>query len=300
MSYFKKNYDNLLDLINSPEPLDIKKNKMSSLINYLDEQGYPNFQNCLNDILVSECFSGNYPIVEYLLLSPDITIHSEYSYKHNLPFARSCCSGSVELVHFMLTDSRLIEKGIELADINMDEGLALENAAQFNHLPLIKYLLNSPNKNKDVLENKKALLNACQFGYTDIASLLLENKPLEDTMREDIESGRDNILIAASHNGNVKTLDYLLKNYNFSLGINTLPIFKKAFSKGHMELLKYLIFDCDIEKTNEISVFLDQNKNEEAYIDTKKMFDKKEFNNQLDTDLIVKNTKNNNKFKTKI
>jgi len=201
-------------------------------------------------------------------------------------------------------------------------GTAYVNACMLNRIEMVKYLLTEPGLTVNVpirFHNYDALIRACRNGNTDIVKYLLTSPELKE--HADVNAQDDSPLYAALKGNHTEIIDYLLNSPNLekhaNIGnalihaiekddLNTIEriylsfsdlysdktdeLFMVAYRNKSMATLHYLIFDKNIQKTEEISNCLIENPN----IEVERLFQQRELNDNLN------NTLHTNINKTKV
>ena len=146
----------------------------------------------------------------------------------------------------LINVQNLIEQGVEA---NIQGGNALVTAARNGHLQVVEYLVGKgPEKGlvEANVKKGKALIDAARNGFEKVVKYLIEEGP-EDTRVKD-DDQKQKALLEAAENGKLNVVQYLYEEgpgkrsheeeenraiRMFALG--------KAASKGHKQVLKYLI-----------------------------------------------------------
>lgn len=216
-------------------------------MNYL----YDLFDGCdiwlLNDYYIQACEDGELDKVKYLLTSPNLTENVSVSYKSDQALRNACKHGHLDIVKYLLTSPEL-EKH---PSVHHDDDTPFILACYSGNLELVRYLLTSeelsshPNIHTTYMSSPDyALILACQKGYTDIVKYLASSNELKE--HANIHADDDRALLSAYRN-------------------------------GHLDIVRFFIFDMNIEKSDALIVYLENEKIEEI----ENWFKLREINKQL-------------------
>ena len=139
------------------------------------------------------------------------------------------------------------------------------------------------------------LINACSYGQIDIVKYLLTSPDLKQ--HADIHARNDSALSCACNKGHLDLVIYLLTSSYLKEHANIYAQYDNAFigtvENGHLDIIHYFIFDYQIEKTKDIEEYLVDNKTEDILF----LFEKRQFQQKLQSKLYIKNNKQTNKLK---
>lgn len=207
--------------------------------------------------------------------------YKKMNVKHlNNEFIQECISGNIKVIKYLLTSPELKYH----ADIHIREDDALRLACQYGHLNLVKYLLTSPklkyNSKIRIYKNKNdnCFYWACLEGHIAIVKYLLIEFPL----KEDYKKIWSMIGLRIScYKERTDILDFLLNTNEPNLEINIHArndqIFKNVCRFKKIKTIEYLIFNHEINKTEDI--LFDLNSHNE--LEVSKMFEVRDFRNCL-------------------
>lgn len=156
------------------------------------------------------------------------TIDSQHSINYALIFA--CINNDIDIVKYCLTSPELKVH----AEIHADEGQPLRNACKFGHLDIVQYLIASP----------------------DLKEHASPQHP-------------DNIFLYSAYDNNrLEVIKYLLGSPEVlnkpDIHINKDETFIDCTKYKLYDIVNYLIFDLNIEKTEYISTYLKNNPDEKV------------------------------------
>jgi ankyrin repeat protein len=182
-------------------------------------------------------------------------IDSQHSLNYALIFA--CINNYIDIVQYCLASPELKFH----ADINADEGQPLRNACKFGHLDIVKYLVASP----------------------DLKEHASPQHP-------------DNIfLYSAYDNHKIEVIKYLLDSPDIlnkpDIHINKDETFIDCTKYKLYDIVNYLIFEFNIEKTEYISTYLKNNPDEKV----NSWFSLRDLNKNLHDKLNSNSNKDNTK-----
>ncbi len=226
----------------------------------------------LDQGLRNACENGHLNIVEYLLTSPKLqgkqaNIHA----LNDSPLEKASFYGHIDIVKFLTSSKQLKEKSYQVNH----KADAYIQANKQGHFEIVKFFLSHPTTAKAekrlnifALESD-VIANVCESGNVELLSYLLESKDLEihkeklisdPSLKNHLKKQLNQGLVRACRRGHLNIVKYLTKNLEeeFYADIHCFkdsPV-KEAFFGGNLNILEYLIFDVDIQKTNEIEEFL--------------------------------------------
>lgn len=266
----------------------------------------------LDEGLRNACEKGHLNIVEYLLTSP--ALQGKQANIHALndsPLENAAFYGHIEIVKFLTSSKNLKEKSYQVNH----KTEAYIQANKQGHFEIVKFFLSYPSiikaeKRLNIFSvESDVIANACESGNVELLSYLLTSKDLENhreklisdpTIKNHLNTQLNQGLVRACKRGHLNIVKYLSKNFEgeFSADIHCFkdsPI-KEAFFAGHLNILEYLIFDMDIQKTNQIEEFLigietnNQSKPHPiSFEKVEKLFKAREFSKKLQRDLPEQN-----------
>jgi hypothetical protein len=222
-----------------------------------DKLMFEEYNNYGYDLLYEAGTNGHLNIVKYLFEDFYLSQYVNFPDYISGILIECCEEEEPEIIRYVMTNSTL-NKEVSFEKICMDRAL---KAARSGQLTVLQALLH-PNKNSS--PNGQMLL------YGDILS-------------------------SASQHGHIDIVKYILEapelaNYHYPM--NDKLAFKSACSFNEMEVIKYFIFDINIELDNELKFYFDQNPNEPVI----KLFELRDINKELKYEL-VSNENNTKKIK---
>lgn len=240
-------------IIQACESFDLDKVKELTLqLSFNNE--YHVVTESFKNIFQNACLSGDLHIIEYLMSLPDF--HRGINRINIITQTLDVLLEYDEpknypAISYILNEPTLRRAGGFKSSLDWN----LRMTAQNDKLALFQVLLNlgsSERNNKYILSDSKFNEKACQHKEFRILRYMYTTPELKDAVN--LESG-----------------------------------FKDACYWNNPELLSFLIFECKIEKTPEIKIFMEQ----DYYEDADRMFKLRELNEQINTEL--ENNPNNSK-----
>jgi ankyrin repeat protein len=215
-------------------------------------------QKQLNSAFCQACSNGNLDEVKYLLTSPELKEHAEIHYYEDDALAEACWNGHLEIVKYLLTSPDLKEHS-NLNDHENNNCDGLLNACGAGHLEIVKYLLTSSDLQEHALINCKfmpPLGSACEEGYFDIVKYLLTSPNLKEKAELN-----NSALVSAISRDRLEILKYLLNDPDlprtYNIHANEDVLFGRGIYQDARDCIKYLIFDFNIEITDNIKKLLE-------------------------------------------
>jgi hypothetical protein len=259
-------------------------------------------QEELNKELESACKKNDLDAIKYLLTSPELKIHADIHSGRNAVFRIACVYGHLDIVRYLLTDKNLKEK----IDIHIDDDIGLALAASYGELKIVKYLLTSPELKEHAniqADDNKVLKAACIFGDVGLVKYLLSSPELKQ--HADVTVENNFCFIESLSLGHIDLAKYLLtfdeiRNHpNFDK--HKEKVFQKALANienseeinGRMLAIKFLIFDLNIEKNQQIENYL----SDLNFKQIEDWFSLRELNKSLENELPVSKHAANTRLK---
>lgn len=224
----------------------------------------------------------------------------------NHRYINACNQGNLEVIRYVLTSPELKHH----ADINTDNGFGLQAACEYGDLTIVKYLIHSPELKENIIINgniDEGFLGACllddQRGFR-LVEYLLTSPELKQHADINIDNGQG--FIVAVNRNNLKLAKYLTSSPDLTTHINPhtkddlafMLIMQNALLEDkNLDILNYLIFDLNIQKTEKIGVLLESQKYRKGLgisprtkkhdlIDTvNKLFETRDLNKELSNEL---------------
>jgi ankyrin repeat protein len=208
----------------------------------------------------------------------------------NKEFIDACVSGDINTVKYLLCSPELEER----ADINFDSCDGLFFAVINNHIELVKFLLTSSELSKHADMSKKSsndsFVAACSNGHIEILNFFLKTDKVRKQINMDrVEQG----LEFACQNSKLDIIKYLLDFPGLRMKANQDNAFRKAYDWGKIDVIQYLIFDLNIERSPYISLYLGRNPNEKI----EGWFKLRDVNNKLNEELKTNQPSKSTKIK---
>ncbi len=172
----------------------------------------------------------------------------------------------------------------------IDLGIALFKACEQGDFNKVQELL-SATKLKDVIkiQHNNYLLSACLSNSVDIVRYFFTS----DTIRNynDLGANTDYELLLSCNGNHLDVVKFLLESDDIIIKPNIHYkddlIFNNTLRNKQVELLEYLIFDLQIEKTEAIQRRLISNQNDPDFNkQVQKLFDTRDLQKELDTKTI--------------
>jgi ankyrin repeat protein len=242
----------------------------------------------LSSAFCSACEKGNLDEVRYLLTSPELKEHADIHHYEDAGLSDACWHGHFDIVKYLLTSPDLKEHA-NLNDHKEKSCGALLNACGAGHFEIVKYLLTSSDLKEHALINwvfMPPLSAACEKGHFEIVKYLLTSPDLKE--HSDITM---NVLLATIAKNQIDILKYLLTLDNVSkledIHASEDLLFKHGIYNDARECISYLIFDMNIEMTDNIKKLLEEpaKEQEKFVIEIKDMFEKRFLAHSLSEEL---------------
>lgn len=184
-----------------------------------------------NNAIVSAAENGHHKVVNFLIkYSEDGRKPVDPTVEENLALQRAVLRGHVKVVSVLLEDSRVKNAGINNS---------LVIPSQYNRLEILEMLLREgadPSYN-----NNEAIQLACEYGYLNIVTRLLEDK------RCDPSANNNNAIRIACAKGHTKIVDLLLKNNRVDPSASQSCALGDALSIGNIEIVIMLLNDRRVD-----------------------------------------------------
>jgi ankyrin repeat protein len=199
----------------------------------------------------------------------------------SLLFIRACINGDLEKIKYLLTSSYLKKH----AQISHNNYQGFFEACERGSLDIVKYLLTSPElkEHADIHAKEDYIINlAVNYEYTDIINYLLFSSDLQE--HADINGDNCEAIYSACYNGSFDLVKWFLNDNRLKEKTHLPNSLAKAV-KGCLEMeqtkiLEYLIFDINIEKSNEIELVLKNHKRNFSKV-AESMFQSRDLNQEL-------------------
>lgn len=197
------------------------------------------------------CIFGHISIVKYLLTAKELKEHAQIDFQNNIAIMKACKHGHLNIVKYLLQSPKLKKHANIHITVSDMEDYPFMLAAEYNQDEIVKYLLKLKNKNKPSIKSTE---------YGVVKEYLLK--------------------------GNLEMFKYIIEKENIDIHLDNDYCFKFAVERKHYSIINYLIFELDINITNEIKNYLKEQKETEI----EEMINKRELNKTLSKKLSIKNT----------
>lgn len=183
--------------------------------------------------------NGHFAIVEYLIgpCGMDVCVNA------GRPFTAACEKGRLDMVKYLVDVSGVSEDGqSHLIQKFGGSGLAL--AAQNNHFPVVRYLIEKKGVNVNV-QNGAPLLRACEKGHLEMVKCLIEEHEASLYVYHDGENGHILKFVATwEYKDHKDVLEYLIQKIS-SNPVALRDFLREALSaacqRGPLEMVKCLV-----------------------------------------------------------
>lgn len=214
----------------------------------------------------------------------DPTKYHEYSVTElHTAIAMAITRGSLEDIKYIFRSPFVENK--DKINIHLNKEAFLEEACTYGHLDIVRYLLTSPDlkEHADITANSHyCFQQACQSGHIELVKYMATSPELK--VHSDITAANNVALQNACCKNHVEIVRYLLTSVD--LKIHTLMddeshrahgSFKLACVNNCIDVLHYLIFDYNIEKTDYLKFIIEAYPNSEV----EKMFKQRDVHDEL-------------------
>lgn len=224
----------------------------------------------------------------------------------------ACSQGNVEILKFLLTSPKLVQKPDIHLVLNNGES-PLSAACRNANIEVVKFLLNDPAIKKENpqwknVKDNSPLLAACYDGALEVFKYLLFSKELKEHWC--LEEHKEMCAYIACCNGSLSILKFIVDNTE-NLQLNFIdeqhtPFLRAVYNfendENHAEeLIHYILYDLKYKPTQQEYGFLEQKKN--AYNKTDvvlKMIEKRDLLLNLEGNLQNEKKGSKNKKANKI
>jgi hypothetical protein len=247
----------------------------------------PLTEAALSDKLLSSCRSGQINLLKQIIKNDFDTIYSmdtgNLFYRMGLT---SCSNGKTSIIKYLIESSPFQNR------INREHYITeyFKISCENGHLKTVEYL----SKDLHVQRSNPAILfsigltNAAKDGRLNIIKYLL--KEFKYLLNEDvIKNG--NLTNTACEYGEVPILKYLHSInvlHNDNIHEHSDCHFRAAYENNNFDVVKYLIFDLNLDKTDDIAAILKEKPNKEI----EKMFMMRDLNSNLKSEMSINQEKN--------
>lgn len=245
------------------------------------------------DVLLKASENGNLDVIEKLFLSKKIK--STDNYNLEAVFNKACINGHLHVVKYFLNS----ENTKNIFDrIHIKNDSWIKNTCENGNLNIIKYLFCSdelkfhPNIH---VRDDEAFVAACNGLNFELIKFLAASKELKE--HSNIHAQNDYAFISICNDYyrastfNKRTyMKYAFMRDNYGNKANNL-----ANPALIMEIIKYFIYDLNIEKNNNIIDYLNSFSKEDKAVDLQRtinaMFDNRDLHNSLVSELVTNKEK---------
>lgn len=232
----------------------------------------------LEDEILKACEAGNLSVVKKLIqkikFNPDLNKIDDTAYEI---FMRACMHGHLKIVKEFINNPHTSQHINRPYIINE----ALLESSYVSNVNIVSYLINEPQViRSDKFYSKCYLagLDTAKNGHIDTLKALL-NLSEDNSNRSILENGQ--ILEYACNHKQYDFIKYIYTEPKLEGFFNKDNCFKYVCIKKDLDLLRFFVWDLNIEKTRVISDFL--NKNE--YNEIENLFELRKLNQHLNIDL---------------
>lgn len=244
------------------------------------------------DRLFQSCRNGNTAFIKEFMES---SILKEYSSPSTVwqMLEDSGLNKHLEIIKYVLQSEYLM--GIVEKEVPFQK--CFQTACRVGDLPTIKYLIEDLKIDLTFLYIATGCYELIKNNEIESLKYILNQPQSEDFLK--IEIRFPNLIRNACEHGHMEILQYLMSfpklqvNNESYLFINPTEILKSAIVYEQAEVVKFLIFNLNLEKNNEIIDYLKKNPNQEI----NNLFALKELNKTLNSELKIEQ---NNKKRIKL
>jgi hypothetical protein len=198
--------------------------------------------------------------------------------------------GSLEIIKFILSLESVRDKFFETNKYSISDYTSI--ICTYDRFEIMEFMLNIPEINQNDRFMEIFPRSVAGTGRIEMLKYLLDNFSENPSVYNNLIEG--DILIHAARNGHLNILEYIFTHKKFKSKIDIHlykdEAFRVAFEANKIDVLKYFIFDLNIEKTQYILNYADHDPT------VMSMFDARELNHSLHQEL-NENTKNKKKNK---
>jgi hypothetical protein len=200
---------------------------------------------------LAACANDKTDIIKCLMDSPEL--HNRINREHYITeyFKIACANGRLKTVEYLSTADNINRENPKLLF-----SIGLTYATRDGKLNITKYLLEHFKDliNEDVIKTGQLVNTACEYGELEILKYL--------------------------HSINILNKDNIHQDDDAN--------FRIAYDNNKLEIIRYFIFDLNMDKTEDIKQILSEKKNKEI----EHMFALRDLNKELHSDLEVKQSIN--------
>ena len=193
---------------------------------------------------LAACANGKTDIIKCLIDSPEL--HNRINREHYITeyFKIACANGRLKTVEYLSTADNINRENPKLLF-----SIGLTHATRDGKLNIAKYLLENFRDliNEDVIKTGQLVNTACEYGELEILKYL--------------------------HSINILNKDNIHQHDDAN--------FMLAYDNNKLEVIRYFIFDLNMDKTEDIKQILSQKKNKEI----EHMFTLRDLNKELHSNL---------------
>jgi hypothetical protein len=234
------------------------------------------------------CEKGDFEIIQNFLNSDEAKSNNQIS--SYIMTINAIKGGHLDILKLLWNSSFKNEENFDRYHLDT----YAQQVCIYDRFDILKFMLDHPalikNKGNDFMD--KLPRYVASYGRLDMFKYLVENFPNDSGLMDNIKQG--DILIKASRNGHLNIVDYLFTNDEIKdyidIHLYNDEAFKVIYDDNQLDVLKYFIFNLNIEKTQDIIAHI---KNDPQIL---KMFNSRDLNASLHQEL-DDNTKNIKKIK---
>jgi ankyrin repeat protein len=210
-----------------------------------------NFDEANHEFHVA-CIKGNLDLVKYLLTSNELENNADIHFENDECISLACRYGNLEVLKYLLTSPDLKSH----ANPHSQSSDAFRWACKNGHLNIIKYFLFDPSINDKFQLQKysyEAIIRGIYYDKIEVVDYILNSTEIH---HQNINYDKERILEAACECGRLDILKYLIQlpyfNQKLDFHFNNDSCFKGACSYSHLDIIEFLIFEQQLEQTEEI------------------------------------------------
>lgn len=283
-------------------------------------------QNKLDLQFLNACKDNNLELIDYLLFSEDLVLHSNIASKNYQGLRDSANKGFYDIIHYLLTDPR-IKNNTEL--IRVRKQVLIRNSCRSGNLKLVKFLLETPGIKEYIdfsINNYKSFEEAIysfnpdlvfylndkyksvtiynhfrvffskiyKENYLDYSKKLIEDKNIKEIF---IISEKSTVLSEFLIQNNKEAIEYLFSIPEIKKKLITYIDYGNvmvSMSKTNIDILGFIIAEHNIPLTNLLKDFLSNPVYNTENM--RKIFENRELYKKLNDKLLEIKTKQKNKI----
>lgn len=272
----------------------ISSNELNQHANYFNYKSYnSNIANLLLEIVVNEDFD----ILTYLINFTQLKSCDFTSTYLSMCLNICCAKDRLDSVKFLLTSPDLSKH----ANINYNNFGPLKYACKKNNWKIIEYLVASPEL------KEKAFIHRTLWSEIDSNNINLIKYLLNNVSNPYLSEALEIVFVQACQNGNLDTVKLVVTSKELKANTNIHSCIEEAFCKAlraeNKDILQYLIFDLEIEKTRKLKdiihdeLYMGKSNIKEVAQQVNNWFILREVNKQLSQELVIEKNHQHTKVK---